>query len=699
MKVYTTPEIRNVALLGHGDSGKTSLTSAFLFSAGTLNRLGKVDDGTATTDFDEEEIERKISLQVAIAHTEWQGCKINLIDTPGYAAFMADAKVAVAVADLGLLLIEAVSGVQVVTEKTFGFAEEQNLPLIFVLSKLDRENASFQRGLEAIQERFGRAAVPIQLPIGNEHAFEGVIDLLRMKAVKFDKGGSGKMHEEEMPPDLADQAAEARAALVEMIAETDEGLMETFFDAGDLNDEQLIGGLRGAILSRQIFPVLCSSATHLIGTQPLLDAIVNLAPAPGARRHNSGRDPRNDEEISRPVSSDQPVSLFVFKTIADPFAGKLSLFRVCSGKLKGDSAVVNTARDNQSERLGTISIPQGKQLIQIEELNAGDLGVVAKLKETQTSDTLADPSQPIVYPRMVFSKPAISFAVEPKSKGDEERISNALARLTEEDPVLQVKRDPQSGELLVSGTGQLHVEVTLSKMRRKFGVEAILHQPKVPYLETIKKKVSNVEGKHKKQSGGRGQFGVCMIDMEPLPRGEGFDFVDKIFGGSIPQNYRPAVEKGIREAADRGWQAGCPVVDFRVTLTDGKYHTVDSSEMAFKIAGSLAFKEAMSKAAPTILEPIMQVQITVPEEYMGDIMGDLSSRRGKPQGMEAQGNQQVIRAQVPMAEMLSYDSTLKSMTSDRGSYTMEFDHYEEAPAHVKEKIIAERAADNESKSG
>jgi len=692
MKVYATPEIRNVALLGHGDSGKTSLTAALLYSAGALNRLGKVDDGTAFTDFDEEEMGRKISLQVSLAYAEWKGNKINLIDTPGYAAFVADAQVAVAVADVGLMLVEAVAGVQVVTERTFGFAEERHLPLIFVLSKLDRENASFQRTLEAVQERFGRTAVPIQLPIGREQEFEGVVDLLLMKAFKFDKDGSGKTHEEPIPSELADQAAEARSALIEMIAETDESLMEIFFDAGDLNDEQLLGGLRGALISRQIFPVMCAAATHMIGAQPILDAIINLAPAPDARGEISGSDPRNEEEISRPVAIDQPLSMFVFKTIADPFAGKLSMFRVCTGKLMSDSAVVNVNRENQSERLGALSILQGKQLIQIDELHAGDLGVLAKLKETQTSDTLADPGEPILYTPIVFSKPAISFAVEPKSKGDEERISNALARLTEEDPVLQVKRDPQSAELLVSGTGQLHVEVTLSKMRRKFGVDAILHQPKVPYLETIKKKVSSIEGKHKKQSGGRGQFGVCVIDIEPLPRGSGFEFVDKIFGGAIPQNFRPAVEKGIREASERGWQAGCPVIDFRVTLIDGKYHTVDSSEIAFKIAGSLAFKEGMAKAGPTILEPVMQVQITVPEEYMGDIMGDLSSRRGKPQGMEGQGNQQIIRAQVPMAEMLSYDSTLKSMTSDRGSYTMEFDHYEEAPSHVKEKIIAEYAA-------
>jgi elongation factor G len=700
MKVFDTPDIRNIALIGHGDSGKTSLASALLYNSGAVNRLGKVDDGTATTDYDDEETERKISLQTSLAHLEWKHKKVNLIDTPGYAAFIADAEVAMSVADTALLLVESVSGVQVITERVFGYAERFQTPIMFVLSKLDRDNASFNRTLDAIHERFGRLAVPIQLPIGKEHDFVGVVNLLTMKACRFAQDGTGKMTQGDIPDDLKEKATESRAALVEMVAETDDALMEAFFEAGDLTDEQLLGGLKTAIVQRKIFPVLCSSATHLIGGQPMLDALVDLAPSPAEKGDAVGTNPKDQSEVSRPVASDQPVSAFIFKTVADPFAGKLSLLRVMTGTLKPDSSVINVGRDGVAERLGNLAILQGKQTTAIGELKAGDLGVIAKLKETQTSDTLAEPAHPILYAPVTFPEPAISYAVEPKSKGDEEKISTALARLMEEDPVLRVRRDARSAELLVSGTGQVHVEVALAKMKRKFGVEAVLHTPKVPYFETIKKKAANIEGKHKKQSGGRGQFGVCVIDMEPLPQGGGFEFVDKIFGGSIPQNYRPAVEKGIKEAAERGWLAGSPVIDFRVTLTDGKYHNVDSSEMAFKIAGSLAFKEAMQKSRPTILEPIMQVEIVVPEENMGDIMGDLSSRRGKPQGMEAQGHNQIIKAQVPMSEMLDYASTLKSLTSDRGSYTMELDHYDEVPSQIQQKIIEEhRAAKGQEETG
>ena len=687
MKVYDTPDIRNVALIGHGDSGKTSLTSAFLFLSGAVNRLGRVDDGTTTTDFDEEEIERKISLQAALAHLEWKGRKVNLLDTPGYAAFVADANGALVVADLALLVVESVAGVQVITERTFRIAEENALPLVFVFNKLDRERASFERTLTSVHDRFGRAAVPLQIPIGEELEFEGVVDLLSMKAIRFAKDGSGKFTVEEIPADLADEAKAARAALVEMVAETDDKLMEAFFETGDLAAEQLGHGLRRGIVGRKIFPVLCASATHVIGVQPILDLIADVAPAPDARGDARGTVPADGSETSRAVSASAHVSARVFKTIADPYAGRLSLFRVCSGVLKGDTPVVNV-NHGVPERLGAVALLQGKQVVTVPELRAGDLGVVAKLKETRTGDTLSDPAHPIRYPDIGFPEPAISFAVEPKSKGDEEKIGTALARLTEEDPVLRVGRDPRTHEMLVSGTGQVHVEVAIAKMKKKFGVEATLKQPKVPYLETIKRRVDRTQGRHKKQTGGRGQFGDCWIELEPLARGSGFEFADKIFGGSIPQNFRPAVQKGIVDAATRGWLAGYPVVDFRVLLVDGSYHSVDSSEIAFKIAGSMAFKAAMEKAGPTLLEPIMAVEITAPEDHMGDIMGDLSSRRGKPQGMEAQGHYQVIRAQVPLSEMLTYASTLKSITSDRGTYHMEFDHYEEAPGHVQEKIIA-----------
>ncbi len=690
MKVYDTPDIRNVALIGHGDSGKTSLASAMLFLSGAVNRLGKVEDGTTVTDFDEEEIERKISLQTALAHLEWRGRKVNLLDAPGYAAFVADANGALAVADAALLAVEGVAGVQVITERMFHHAEENELPLCFVITKLDRERASFERTLTSIHERFGRSAVPLQIPIGEEHDFDGVVDLVSMKAHRFAKDGTGKMTTGDLPADLAQAAKEARATLVEMVAESDDSLMEAFFETGDLSEEQIGRGLRRGILERKIQPVVCVAATHLVGTQPVLDLLVDLVPAPDARGDAKGSAPADGSEARRPVSATAPVSARVFKTIADPYAGRLSLFRVCSGVLKGDTPITNVNRQ-VPERLGSVGILQGKQLIPVPELRAGDLGVVAKLKETRTGDTLADPAHPIQYPEIRFPSPAISFAVEPKSKGDEEKISSTLVRLTEEDPVLRVGRDPQTHELLVSGTGQVHVEVAIAKMKKKFGVEATLKQPKVPFLETIKRKVERVQGRHKKQTGGRGQFGDCWIEMEPLPRGAGFEFVDKIFGGSIPQNFRPAVQKGVHESAARGWLAGFPVVDFRVLLVDGSYHTVDSSEIAFKIAGSLAFKAAMEKAQPTILEPIMGVEITAPEDCMGDIMGDLSSRRGKPQGMEAQGHYQVIRAQVPLAEMLTYASTLKSITSDRGTYHMEFGHYEEVPAHAQEKIIADAA--------
>ncbi len=704
MKVYDTPDLRNVILLGHGDCGKTSLISGFLFATGVTNRFGSVDDGTATTDFDEEEIARKISLQTAIAYTEWDGRKLNFIDAPGYAAFVADAKTGIYVSDSALLMVEAVSGIQVITDRTFKYTADFDLPVFFVLNKMDRENADFGTVVAALQERYGRGCLPIQLPIGKEHDFSGVVDLIARKAYTFAKDAGGKMTTVDVPGDMSDDVENARNELIEMVAENDDVLMEKFLEAGELSDSEFVSGLRTAIRDRKVFPIACASASHMIGLQPLMSMVAALAPAPGERGDLTGYaladlDKIPDAEpVARATESGAPLSLFVFKTMADAFAGKLSLFKVMSGTLKSDSNVNNMNRDCH-ERLGGISLMQGRQSVSIGELRAGDMGVISKLKETQTSDTLADPANPIVYPPITFREPAISYAVEPRSKGDEDKIAQALNRLMEEDPTLKTSRHPQTHEMLVSGTGQVHVEVALAKMKRKFGVEAILHPPKVPYLETITAKVTNVEGKHKKQSGGRGQFGVCVVDMEPLPQGSGFVFEDKIFGGSIPQNYRPAVRKGIEEVAERGWQAGCPVVDFKITLLDGKYHNVDSSEMAFKIAGALAFKHAMEKARPTILEPIMQVEIIAPEEYMGDIMGDLSSRRGKPQGMEAQGHDQVIKAQVPLREMLDYSSTLKSITSDRGSFHMEFDHYEEAPAAIRKEIVEDSEKAKAEKAG
>ena len=561
MKVYSTTDIRNVALLGHGDSGKTSLTSYLLHTSGPASRLGKVDEGTTTTDFDEEEIERKISLQTALAHLEWRHKKVNLLDTPGYTAFVADAKAAISVGDGVILVVDGVAGVEVITRRVFRHAAERSLPVLFVVNKLDRERASFERALGSIHDRFGRAAVALQIPIGQEDGFIGAVDLLSMKAQRYEKDGDGKYKEEDVPADLVEQAQTARTALVEMIAETDDELMEAFFESGDLTADQLRSGLRKAVLKRKIFPVLTCSAGHGIGIQSLLDNMVELLPDPAELGPWNGQNPEDKSEISREVSASETLSLFVYKTVADPFAGRLSLFRVCSGVLKGDSAVVNVRTDH-NERMANASLLQGKKLEPIPEIHAGDLGVIAKLKETQTSDTLADPSNRIEYPKINFPAPAISYAVKPKSKGDEEKITSALHRLIEEDPVLRVRRDPQTHELLVSGTGQIHVEVAVAKMKKKFGVEAILHPPKVPYFETIRARKSEaVQGRHKKQTGGHGQFGDCkIIEIEPLAqRRQDSSSRTRSSEGAIPQNYRPAVEKGIQRI-ERLKGYGWPVI-------------------------------------------------------------------------------------------------------------------------------------------
>ncbi len=687
MKVYDVSDIRNVGLIGHGAAGKTSLASALLFDAGAVNRLGKVENGTTVTDYDDEEILRKVSIAASLCHCEWKRQKINLLDTPGYGTFIASAKAALRVADSAVTLVCGVAGVEVQTEKAWSFAEEFQLPCLFFINKLDRERASHSRALESIHARFGRTAVPIQLPVGTEKDFRGVVSLLDMKALLWGRDESGKFETADLPGDLVEEARSAREKLVEMVAETDEKLMEKFFESGDLPEADLRGGLRAAVRERRIFPVLCGSAVLNIGAQPLLDAMTDLLPSPEERGEVPGTDPRNNSEVRRKPAPEEPYSAFVFRTIADPYSGRISLFRVYSGVLRSDTNVNNVTR-GASERFGAISLMQGKDLINVPEVRSGDLAAIPKLKETHTGDTLADKAHPILYKPVVFPEPSISFAIEPKARGDEDKISSALARIADEDPTIKVSRDPRTHEMLISGTGELHVEVAVAKMKKKFGVDALLHAPKVPYLETIKAR-AEAQGRHKKQTGGHGQFGDCKIRMEPLPRGAGFEFVDEIFGGAIPQNFRPAVEKGIQESRMRGYLAGFPVVDFRVVLTDGSYHTVDSSELAFKIAGSLAFKKAMEQARPTLLEPIMNVSVETPEEFMGDIMGDLNSRRGRVQGMDSQGTTQIIKAQVPMSEMLTYSSSLKSITGGRGSYHMEVSHYEEVPAQIQTKIIAE----------
>jgi len=684
MKVYDAGSIRNIALVGHTGSGKTQLTSAILFDAGMVNRLGKVDEGNTVTDFDEEEISRKHTLSASIAYAEWNKTKINLIDTPGFANFFSDARAALSVVDGVLVAVDGVSGPEVQTEKMWEEAEAQELPRIVVLTRTDRERASLDRTLEALQTSFGRAIIPIQLPVGEEKHFTGVVDLVSMKAYTFATDGSGKMTEGAVPADMTDKVNAAREALVEMVAEADDSLIERFFESGTLSQEDLLKGLRTGVASRKIFPLVCTSATLNIGIQPLLDAV--LAYLPTASERTIKASDKAGAETSFRVSESGPTAVFVWKTIADPFAGRISLFRVMRGAIKSDSTIANLSKES-SERLGHLLLLQGKTQTEIGEIKAGDLGAVAKLKDTQTGHTLGDVKDGSRFRPLTFAEPVLSYAIEPKARGDEEKISTALHRIIEEDPTIRYSRDPQTHELLLAGQGQMHIEVTVAKLKRRFGVEVNLKLPRIPYLETITAS-TEANGRHKKQTGGHGQFGDCTIKMEPLPRGSDFEFVDDIFGGSIPQQFRPAVEKGIQETRVRGYLAGYPVVDFRVTLIDGKFHAVDSNELSFKMAGRIAFKEAMTRCRPTILEPIMNVEVYVPSDFAGDIMGDINGRRGRVAGMEQRASMTVVKAQVPMSEMLTYEQTLTATTGARGTYHMDFSHYEEVPTHLQTKIIA-----------
>ena len=592
-------------------------------------------------------------------------------------------------ADGALVLVDAVSGPEVQTEKVWEEASRQGLPRLVVLTKLERDRASLERTLEAVHTTFGRAVVPIQMPIGEEKDFKGVVDLVGMKAYTYAPDGSGQVTEGDVPADMADKAKEAREALVEMVAEADDSLMEKFFEAGTLTQEELVAGLKTAVNAGKVFPLVCTSGMANIGIQPLLDAVMAYLP-PAAERTVAAMD-KSGAATEFQVGENGPAAVFVWKTIADPFAGRINLFRVLRGSVKADSTIANLTKDS-SERLGHIAVMQGKTTTDVPEIKAGDLGAIAKLKDTQTNDTLGDKDSPIRFAPMTFPEPVLSYAMEPKSRGDEEKISTALQRIQEEDPTIRFSRDAQTHELLLSGQGQLHIEVTVNKMKRRFGVEVNLKLPRIPYRETITAS-TEANGRHKKQTGGHGQFGDCTIKMEPLPRGADFEFADEIFGGSIPQQFRPAVEKGIQEARMRGYLAGYPVLDFKVTLLDGKFHPVDSNELSFKMAGRLAFKDAMTRCRPTILEPIMNVEVYVPSDFAGDIMGDINGRRGRVSGMDTRGNTTVVKAQVPMAEMLTYEQTLTSTTGGRGSYHMEYSHYEEVPSHLQAKIIAAAKAD------
>lgn len=685
MKDYTPEKIRNVALVGHGSSGKTSLAAAFLFDTGATGRLTKVDKGNTVTDYDPDEIERKISINSAVCFLEWRDHKINIVDTPGFSNFLWDTRASLRAVDAAAVLIDGVAGVEVGTEKVWEMLEEAGLPRFFVINKLDRENSSFKAALEAVRQFFGRQAVPVEVPIGEEKNFSGVVDIVAGKAFLFEKDESGKPNEAPVPAELQAEVDKRRRDLVEMVAESDEKLMEKYLDQGELAPEEFRDGLKRAVFARQLFPVYAASALVNIGAQPILDGVIDNLPSPTDRGPVPAK-VKGEEQALAP-SPDGPFAALVFKTISDPYTGRISLLRVFSGRTNPDATVVNAAKDTD-EKLGGLFFLQGKEQTPAGQAKAGDIVATAKLKVTQTGDTLSVKGSGIELPRILFPEPSISFAIEPKTRADEDRISQATHRITDEDPTVRIERDADTGQLLISGNGELHVRIITERLRKRFNVEVDLKPPKVSYKETIKGR-ADVQGKHKKQTGGRGQYGDVWIKMEPLPRGGDFVFEDKIFGGAIPRNFIPSVEKGLIEAKKKGVLAGYPAVDFKVTLYDGSYHDVDSSDIAFKIAASKAYKLAMREAKPTLLEPIMNVEIYTPEAYMGDIMGNLNGRRGRVQGMEQKGSMRILKAQVPMSEMLDFEPTLTSITGGRGSFIMEFSHYEEAPSHIQQKVIAE----------
>src|SRR5438477_10280276 len=692
MKVYEGANVRNVAVVGHGHAGKTSLISAALYTAGATQRFGRVDDGSAITDYDEEEIARKMSISAGLAYAEWGNTKINFLDTPGFNMFIHEAQMVLPVVDAALVVVDGVAGVEVMTERVWGYCDERNLPRVVVASRMDRERADAERVLQSLENAFGRNVIPLELPIGKEKSLSGVVDLVRMKAYTYELGGNGKGREGDIPANMKDAAQAAHEKLVEMIAEGDDGLMEEFFDKGTIPEEHLIPALHNAIREDKIFPVLFASGLGNVSADRLMDFIVEFTPA--ATEHDAIRGEvtsGDGEPPARKETDSEPVSVYVFKTVSDAFAGRISYFKVFSGVLKNDALLANFSRAG-TEKFAHIQSMQGKTAIPVPELHAGDIGAVAKLKDTLTGDTLGDKAAPIQYPRVKLPEPAITFAIEPKSRADEDKLGPGIHKLMEEDAMLRFFRDPQTKEFLIAGTGQQHIEVVVSKLKKRYHTEVNLKAPKVPYRETIRGK-ADVQGRHKKQTGGHGQYGDCKIKMEPLPRGGGFEFVNDIFGGAIPKNFIPAVEKGIIETAARGYLAGYPVVDFRVILYDGSYHDVDSNELSFKTAGRIAFKKAMEQAKPTLLEPIMHVEITIPDEFAGAIMGDLNSRRGRIQGMDNKGHNTIVKAEVPMSEMLTYGAELTSMTQGRGTFHMEMAHYDVVPSAIQDKIVSAHRAE------
>ncbi|HXU90948.1 MAG TPA: elongation factor G [Methylomirabilota bacterium] len=683
-------KLRNVGVVGHGGVGKTSLVESLLFTAGGLSRLGKIDDGTTTTDFDPDEIKRKISINTSVAYLDWKGHRINLVDTPGYGDFIADARAALRVVEAAVVVVDAVAGVQVQTEKVWKFASEYDLPRAIVVNRLDRERADFFRTLESLTRRLKGRIVPLHVPVGEEAGFKGYVDLAKMKAFVY---ADGKSTETEVPADVAERAREWREKLVEAAAETDDDLLAKYLEEGALDEASMLKALKTGIADGKIVPVLCACATRMIGSHPLLDMIVQEFPSPAERGEIAGTDVKAKQAATRPIDAKAPPVALVFKTLQDPHIGKLSLFRVVTGTVKADTTLNNPARGGK-ERMGHVAWLMGKTQKAVSDLGPGEIGVAQKLKETQTGDTLCDEAQPFELPRIVFPESAISFAIQPKSRGDEDKISNALARIAEEDPTVHHHFDPETKQLLISGVGNLHVEMTVERMKRKYNVDVTLLPPRIPYKETVKGRAEG-QGKYKKQTGGRGQYGDTWLRVEPLTRGGGFEFVDDIFGGAVPRNFIPSVEKGVRDCMKKGILAGYPVVDLKVTLYDGSYHDVDSSDMAFQIAASMGLQKVFMDAHPVLLEPVMNVEVTTPAEHAGDVIGDMNSRRGRIVGMEPAGETAVVRATVPMAEMLTYEPTLRSMTGGRGAYSMEFSHYDEVPSFIADKVIKDAKTEKE----
>jgi elongation factor G len=685
--------IRNIAIVGHRGSGKTSLNEALLFEAGVINRLGTIGDGSTVSDSESDEQEREMSISASLSSFEYDDRKINLIDTPGDPSFVADALAPLSVCESAIFVVNGVMGVEVSTDRLWQRASERGLARLVFVNMLDRERADFFRTLDALKDTFGAHVVATEIPIGAEHELRGIVDLIDMKAFEYSGAGRSNATEIPIPDDVADQAQEYREKLMDEVAENSDELMERYLEGDEISHDEIVGALKDGVTSGTIFPVTCGVATKNLGTDRLLEALVSDLPSPAKKGGVAARNAKGEEIEIEPDESADAIA-YVWKTLADPFAGRINLFRVYSGVVKHDSQLTNV-RAHSKERIGQLLVPQGKEMGHADEFGPGDIGAVAKLKETHSGDVLSSKDTAISFPAIPLPGAVMAFAIEPKSKGDEEKVGSALRRLQEEDPTLDFHRDPQTGEQIIAGLSQVHVEVIVDRMRRRFGAEVNLKPPRVPYQETIKGS-AKAQGRYKKQTGGRGQFGDAHIEIEPMEQGGGFEFVNQIKGGVIPSGFIPAVEKGVREAMQEGVVAGYPLRDVRVRLYDGSYHTVDSSEMAFKIAGSMAFKKAAEQAQPTLLEPIMQVQVTVPEDVVGDVIGDLNGRRGRPLGMEPKGSMTEIEAEVPMAEMLGYAPDLRSITGGRGDYAMEFARYEEVPAHLAQKVITAAQTEEEA---